>query len=229
MTSETQVWEQNVLENLRQTYEVQGLRFYKNPSSEIIPDFLRGYVPDAIAMDDKRGGIIIEVKQRRNRIADRQLAQIAEKIAPHKDWKFRAVFTSPELGDPLDLPKPTKEQIDAKIQEIRTLTQSQYYDAALIVGWAILESLARTVITENEGEQSRGLTPIRAVQTLAQEGYLENDAAQRLREMAGLRNAVVHGDLSAIVSSEQVRDLLEQLQAIASGISHASSNQAAVT
>jgi uncharacterized protein YutE (UPF0331/DUF86 family) len=229
MTSEAQLWEQNVLDNLRRTYELQGLRFYKNPSREVIPDFLRGYVPDAVAVDDKGGGIIIEVKQRRSRTVDRQLAQIAEKIAPHKDWEFRAVFTGPELGDSGYIPRPTREQIDAKIQEIQTLAQSQHYDAALVVGWAILESLARSVMTENEGEQSRGLTPIRAVQTLAQEGYLESDAAERLREMAVLRNAVVHGNLSATVSSEQVRDLIEQLQTIASGISRANSNQAAVS
>jgi uncharacterized protein YutE (UPF0331/DUF86 family) len=229
MTSEARVGEENVLENLRQTYEVQGFKFYRNPSSEIIPAFLRGYVPDAIALDDRGGGIIIEVKQRRSGAVDRQLAQVAQKIAPHKGWEFRAVFTNPVPGTSLNIPKPTTEQIDAKIREIQTLAQSQHYDAALVVGWAILESLARSVTTDNERERSRGLTPIQAVQTLAQEGYLENDAAQRLREMADLRNAVAHGNLSAIVSPERVRDLLEQLQAVASGISQTNSNHAIVS
>jgi uncharacterized protein YutE (UPF0331/DUF86 family) len=227
MTSEAQVWEENVLENLRHAYEVQGLKFYKKPSREIVPAFLRGYEPDAIAVDDKGGGIIIEVKQRRSGVADRQLAQVAQKIAPHKGWQFRAVFTNPAPGASSNIPKPTTEQIDAQIREIQTLAQSQHYNAALVVGWAILESLARSVITDDE--PSRELTPVQAVQTLAQEGHLENDAAQRLREMADLRNAVVHGNLSAVVSPERVRDLLEQLQAIASSISQANSNQAAVS
>lgn len=81
-----------------------------------------------------------------------------------------------------------------------------------------MESLARLTSTQGEGGRPRGLSPIQAIQTLTEEGYLENDTADRLREMAKLRNAVVHGDFSVDVPAEQVEGLLRQLQAIASDI-----------
>jgi len=55
---------------------------------------------------------------------------------------------------------------------------------------------------------------MQAVQRLAEEGYLEHEAANHLREMVKLRNAVVHGDLSVNVSARQVENLLKELQAI---------------
>jgi uncharacterized protein YutE (UPF0331/DUF86 family) len=42
--------------------------------------------------------------------------------------------------------------------------------------------------------------------------------ARRLRELARLRSAVVHGDFAVDVSGQQVEFLLEQLQALKVGI-----------
>jgi HAMP domain-containing protein len=227
MSSEAQACEQNILETLRRTFEAQGLTFVRNPGDDVIPSFLGGYKPDAIAVNQNGGGIVFEVKQRRSNATDKQLAEIAQKIAPHKNWEFRAVFTGSASDTSPNIPKPTTEQIDAKINELATLVRLQHYDVALVAGWAILESMARLVISDDAHGQSKGLTSIQAVQSLAQEGYLENEVAQRLREMAGLRDAVVHGDLSAEVSAQQVEDLQRHLQTIASAISGVSSKEAA--
>ena len=59
---------------------------------------------------------------------------------------------------------------------------------------------------------------------LAEEGYLENDAADTLRKMVKLRNAVVHGDLSVDVSKAQIEGLLKQLRTIAADIEAVRSN-----
>ena len=64
MMSEAQLWESNVLKNLRQVSEARGLKFYVNLPRDIIPDFLGNWRPDAIALGPD-GGIIIEVKHRR--------------------------------------------------------------------------------------------------------------------------------------------------------------------
>ena len=74
---------------------------------------------------------------------------------------------------------------------------------------------------------TRAFSPIfQAIQILAEEGYIDNTVADRLREMAKLRNAVVHGDLSAIVSSNQVQDLLVQLRTIQSEVMAVTSGEA---
>jgi hypothetical protein len=49
---------------------------------------------------------------------------------------------------------------------------------------------------------------------LAEDGYVEDQTAARLRQMVGVRDAVVHGDLSIDVPRDQVRWLLETLRAI---------------
>jgi uncharacterized protein YutE (UPF0331/DUF86 family) len=75
------------------------------------------------------------------------------------------------------------------------------------------------LVTENgEGERPSAFTPLQAIQTLAEEGYIENEAAEDLRKMVKLRNAVVHGDFSIEVTAGQIEGLLKQLRAIASQI-----------
>jgi len=61
-------------------------------------------------------------------------------------------------------------------------------------------------------------SPIQVIQTLAEEGYLENEAADHLRQMVKLRNAAIHGDLSVDVPEEQLQDLVKQLQAVGSEV-----------
>jgi uncharacterized protein YutE (UPF0331/DUF86 family) len=80
------------------------------------------------------------------------------------------------------------------------------------------ESLARLASAGSGARRSGAFSPIQAIQTLAEEGYIENEAADRLRAMAKLRNAVVHGDLSIDVPAEQVDGLLRQLKEIASEV-----------
>jgi hypothetical protein len=222
MTSKTASPEQDVTEDLRRSFEAQGLTLYSNPGDDIIPDFLRGYRPDAIVRYKDGGGIIFEIKQRRSDQTDRQLAQIAQRVAPHKGWEFRAVFINPET--PVVIPKPTREQINSKIKEMQTLIRLQHYGPALIIGWAIIESLARLVMDDDRAP-SKPLSPMQAVQILAQEGYLENQAAQHLREMTRLRNAAVHGDFSVDIPIGQAETILKQIEAISSIIAKATGSQ----
>jgi len=101
--------------------------------------------------------------------------------------------------------------------------------SALILGWAVLEALARLASTHDGTGHLGPLSPVQAVQLLAEEGYLENDAAADLRRMTSLRNAVVHGDLSADVSAEQAAALIERLHMIAADVIRVEREQALVT
>jgi REase_AHJR-like protein/ribonuclease HepT-like protein len=218
MIPESELWESNVLRNLQRSYEARGFKFHINPSRELVPPFLAGYTPDVIAVGPDGGGIVIEVKRQRTPATDRPLAELAKKVAEQNGWEFRAIYTNPSSERPDEIAKPTAEQIDARLQEIQVLADTGHYAPALIFGWATLESLAR--MASGSGS-SRGYSPIQAVQALAEEGYLEQEEAQRLREMARLRSAVVHGDFSVNVSAEQVEFLLEQLRVLDSNISKA--------
>ncbi len=53
---------------------------------------------------------------------------------------------------------------------------------------------------------------------LAEEGYIESEEADYLREMAKQRNAAVHGDFSVDVPAAHVERMLEYPRSIASDI-----------
>jgi uncharacterized protein YutE (UPF0331/DUF86 family) len=222
MMSEAQLLESSALRNLQQVSEARGMKFYVNPSREIVPGFLGDFQPDAIAIGSE-GGIIIEVKLRRNPASEKQLAAISKRIADQKGWEFRAIYLNPPMDETPSIAKPTPEQLQAVFKEIDALAKGCHLAAALVAGWAALESLARLATANSEARRSGGFSPIQAVQTLAEEGYIENEAADSLREMANLRNAVVHGDFSVDVPAEQVAGLLGQIRVIASAIVSATS------
>jgi hypothetical protein len=215
--SEAQLLESNVLRNLQQVSEARGLKFFINPPREILPEFLGNFQPDAIAVGPE-GGIIIEVKLRRSPASVRKLAEIAKRVSGQKGWEFRAIYLTPPTDETLPIAKPTPEQLRATFGEIQALMKGGHPAAALVTAWATLESLARLASANSEARSPRGFSPLQAIQTLAEEGYIENEAADRLREMANLRNAVVHGDFSVDVPVEQVEWLIKQMQAIASDI-----------
>jgi uncharacterized protein YutE (UPF0331/DUF86 family) len=217
MISEVHLLESNALRNLQKLSEARGMKFYLNPPREIIPDFLGDFRPDAIALGPE-GGVIIEMKLERNPASAKQLAAIAQKVSDQKGWEFRVIYLNRPLGEMPTIQKPTSEQLQTTLREIEELAKSGHRAAAFLRAWAALESLARLAGANGEARNTKGLPPIQVIQILAEEGYLENEAADRLRKMVRLRNAVVHGDFSVDVSAEQLEDLLTQLQAIASDI-----------
>ena len=218
--SETQLWESKFLRNMQQVSEARGLRFYINPPREIVPDFLGDFQPDAIALGPD-GGIIFEVKNQRNPASERQFAAIARRISAQKGWELRMIYLNPPMDETPPIAKPTPEQLQDTFREIEALAKGGHSAAALVTAWAALESLARLASSYNEVERPTSLSPMQAVQRLAEEGYLEHEAANRLREMVKLRHAVVHGDLSVNVSTGQVESLLKELRAIASALTNA--------
>ena len=220
---ENQSWALNALRNLQASYEARGLKFVIKPSREILPSFLEGYQPDAIAIDPNGGGAIIEVKRQESHASNRKLAELAKKIGAQRDWEFKAIYTHPATENPDNIAKPTLEQIDPRLQEMRILADTGHFAPALVFGWAILESLARLA---SSSVRSTGLSPIQAVQALAEEGYIENEDAQRLRDLAKLRSAVAHGDFSVDVSAEQVDFLVSQLNELTSHIAKVTAEQA---
>jgi uncharacterized protein YutE (UPF0331/DUF86 family) len=96
-----------------------------------------------------------------------------------------------------------------------------------ILGIAALESLARLASASSATTTHTALSPIQAIQTLAEEGYIESEAADWPRNTAMLRNAVVHGDLSVIVPPDKVADTLRQLRAIAADMMSVVSDETA--
>ncbi len=217
MTSEVALWESNVLKNLQQVSEARGLKFYVNPPRDVVPDFLGDFRPDAMALGPQ-GGIVIEVKHRGTPKSDRRLNEIAKRVSAQKGWEFRAIYIPQPIDQAPAVAKPTQQQLGAAFDQIEALTNGGHHAAALLMAWAALELLVRLANTNSEAGTPRALSPLQAIQALAEGGYLENEAADNLRKMVKLRNAVAHGDLSVDVQEGQVKSLLKQLRTIAADV-----------
>lgn len=224
MTPDAGTMESDTLRKLRLKYEGRGFTFHANPSRELVPPFLSEFRPAAIAVGpDGRRSIVIEIRDRPNPVEAATLRELPTK-AREEGWDLEVVFGArPEDGPRIAMPTP--EQIEARLNEIQDLVEAGQRVAALITGWAALESLARLARADLAEGRVGGLSPVQAVQVLAEEGYLENDDASELRDMAKLRDAVIHGDLSVDVPAERAETLLRHLRAIAADIARVASGE----
>ncbi len=207
--------ESSALRNLQRASEARGLTFYVNPPRKIVPDFLGNYRPDAIARGSE-GGIIIEVMHRRSREGETQLAEISKRISHQKGWEFRVIYLNPSVDGTPPIEKPTWPQLRAALGESEVLAAGGHHAAALVSAWAALEALAR--LTSGGGAGPSSASPLQAVQALAADGFVESEVADRLRGLARLRDAVVHGDLSVDVTADQVEMLVREVRMIASDV-----------
>jgi uncharacterized coiled-coil protein SlyX len=226
MIPESQASEMGVLRNLRGIYERRGMQFYINPAPDVVPGFLGGYRPDAIAIGPDGQGVVVEIKSYRTRTTQSQFDELKKRVSSEDGWRLEVIYTNPEADETDVVAKPTAEQIESRLNEVVKLEQAGYHEPAFLLAWAVLESLARLATPPGSTAQVISLGAVQVVQKLAELGYLENEVASELRALAKVRNAVVHGDFSVNVSAAQVKTFLERLKALRSEIAHSTSTQA---
>lgn len=185
------------LETLRARFEADGYEFIVHPSQSQVPDFVGSYRPDAIARKAGKN-IAIEVKRSRSTQSQDALQRIQKLFAGHPDWQLNAFIVAEESTDPITVPPSSRDKIKAQLEEARAIKDAGHYRAALLLGWALLESVSHSLPDELP---SRPRKPGTVIQMLAMRGYLEEATEQKLRSLAVLRNRVVHGDLSVDVTS----------------------------
>lgn len=208
---EAQTREQDVLNILQRQYEADGFSFIKNPSGNALPEFLRQIQPDAIAVG--RGqNIVIEVKSSRRLRDQGRLAQMARLLQDRHDWQFK-IFYADDLSSTDDvLPVPGKAAIEKEIAEVRTLLRGDSVRAAFVLAWALLEAAARR-LGRGTAQQTPKM-PSSIAELLGREGLISTEESRRLWQLAAVRNAVVHGDLSREVHREDVELLARIIESL---------------
>lgn len=195
--------ESRVLALLRNRYETDGFTFIEHPEFASLPQFMQGYRPDALALG-KDKSIAIEVKLRRDLANEKNLKVISERFKGQPGWEFRVVYGD-ETEDEAIAP-PTLDQIQAHIAEAEDLLVHNHARAALVIGWATIEAIARTLSPDFPSTGSR--TMRQAVELLEHLGRLPYPEAQTLRDLLPLRAKVVHGDLDTTITTAQVEPVL---------------------
>jgi uncharacterized protein YutE (UPF0331/DUF86 family) len=83
--------------------------------------------------------------------------------------------------------------------------------AALLTGWAVFEAAARALLPSSF---PRPQPAARLIETLASEGHVTPDEADRLRGISRTRNEVAHGRLDLTPSRDDVAQLIAMTRSI---------------
>lgn len=205
--------EKVTLEHLRKNFEVKGYQFIENPTGSQVPDFLRGYRPDALALGPNEN-VVIEVKQRKARASDVTLAHLAQRVSAQDGWRFIVVYSGEDEGDAVKLKRAGKIEIDQALNDARSLEAFGFHRHAFVAIWSILEALARRLYSEDKTSLFGPLSPIQVIQRLAMDGYVGSEDAKRLQHLISLRNLAVHGELNVNVPSEDIAFILKRAEEI---------------
>lgn len=193
------VTEAEILQALVPELEQEGYSLYVHPHRTLIPQFLGGHVPDAIALRDDKN-LVIEIALRKTVERTEQIRRLSELFEGQDKWELRVYWGGPtELRATLAAQRT--ETIRARIDEVKELRAKNFVGPALLLAWATFEALSRLLMSK---EFARPQTPGRLVELLAREGYVTPTEADRLRELANKRNKLVHGELETSISDEEL-------------------------
>jgi hypothetical protein len=197
-----------VLQILLPRLEAEGYEVFIQPSPKLLPPFMQGYRPDAIAVKPGRN-LAIEIQTGGKERGDATSLERARALFyGHEDWEFRVLY-APSEGSDADLsPGPqSKAAIAAALDRLPSLYDQGGAVAALLTGWSAFEAAARHLMPE---DFERPQPPSLMLETLASRGAVTPDEADLLRRLGRLRNQAAHGKLDIVMTESE----LEQLVAV---------------
>jgi hypothetical protein len=195
------------LESLRPRFEAEGFDVFLHPSPSILPPFMKGYRPDAIALSPQKKIAIEVIRPVEN--ADK-IKELQKLIDQHSDWELRVVRVPP--GGPKVIDIASRSSIYGAIGRVLELRKSDQLVPALVMSWAVVEAIGRALLPEKFG---RPQTPGRLVELLAYEGYLSPDDADVVRPLIAPRNEAVHGALDTALDEHSLDQFIAILRRLA--------------
>jgi uncharacterized protein YutE (UPF0331/DUF86 family) len=197
-----------ILERVREELVAEGFDVVLEPNDLLLPNFLRGFRPDALAFGEGKN-LVVEIASSTPRSKER-VKVLQTLIADQPDWDLRIIWTSPDSGTQL-LQALSPEEIHKAIDQIDDLILSEQNRAALLLAWASFEAVGRILQPRNLGKPQ---TPARLVQQLATAGILLPTEADNLNLLISKRNRLVHGDLRVEASQSDILFLVHTLRRI---------------
>lgn len=196
--------ESNILDQLRAAYEQRGFSFVIQPGPEALPDFLASYRFDAIAQKEGEN-VIIEIIRRQRSPWEQPFKGLHDRLANHKDWKLNIIYAVEKPEDSIVIPVPRLDALKQQIAEVEALAATGHHRAAFVLSWSVLEAVLNRV---RESGSHRIRPAAQVVQTLTMDGHISAETERKLRELSDLQNRIVHGDLDANASGDDVEQVL---------------------
>ena len=200
--------EREILAQIVPQLEAEGYTVYLDPPRQLLPTFMAGYTPDAIALrSDKNLAIEIIVDGESTSARDRRLK---ERFENAKDWDLRVLYARPSSARS-PLPIMDDGAIDSSIASAESLISVKQFNAALLVAWATFEALGRALSPK---EFARPQTPLRLIEILAADGSLTPTEADLLRRLAATRNRFIHGSLDMTADLTELQKFIDILRTL---------------
>lgn len=203
--------ERSVLEAVMAHYRAEGFDFFVRPSPALLPGFMKGYRPDAIAIrPDKKIAIEIAGPGR----SDERSKHLQKRFSGQDDWELVVLYVSPGAGTER-IKTASHETIEHGIQAAMELRNTGKSSAALLMAWSAMEAIGRALLPER---LARPQPPANLIEALASEGYLTPGEAKELRAASITRNAVAHGQLGAEIRPEELDTVIAALHTLAASL-----------
>jgi len=193
--------ERAVLDEHEARWVAHGYRVIRQPRGAEIPEFLQRFQPDALAVGVEPN-LVIEVIRKGSPNAEEKVRRLRSLIGDRADWRLEVLYSGEAESQ---VQATASDSIGELLATARRLT-TQEPRATLLLVWAGLEALTRRLEPQNT---RRPQTPGRVVEVLAGAGHIAPSEAERLRAAAGLRNRLIHGDLSVHPSPAEIGAVLE--------------------
>jgi hypothetical protein len=197
-----------ILALLRDRYEAEGYTFIEYPDRRNLPAFMEGYQPDAVALGDGKS-IAIDVDVHGDPARQGNFGEIAERFQRQKAWELRVVYGAQVHDEHFEV--PTSEQIQKSIEEAEALLAQGHPRAALVLGWATIEAIARTLNPDLPTFGPR--TTAAALELLEHLGRLGFEETSELQKLSSLREKVVHGEFHTPVTAAEAGPVLSAARA----------------
>lgn len=207
--------ERQAFENVIRDLTNRGYQVVQEPSPEVLPEFLGNFRPDLVAFKEGGPNLVVEVKRRGFPGANR-LSDVRRRFEGHPDWQFSVVWV-----DPLEsrtIQTSSAQAILARADEAVELVRAGFLGPALLICWALLESVARGY---EPIQLSRPQAPKSVVQFLESQGLIDIQEAHQLRALAEARNRLIHGWIEESISEKDLKDFLTIVQRLIRGLTSA--------
>ena len=188
MTNSIVQKQQQTAQELARRYQSEGYEVIVEPMKDEIPDFLRYFHPDLIALRSDRS-VAVEIKtSRRVRRAD-YWRELAEAVRAQPTWHLEIVSDgSPEPAEE----SISQEEIEEQVQHSVALAEAGELSASLLLASSALEAAMR-LTAERFNVHASDPRPQSLANRLYSEGLMDREDYDSSLASLRQRDAVAHG------------------------------------
>ncbi|MEX0727709.1 MAG: hypothetical protein WD065_15640 [Planctomycetaceae bacterium] len=203
------ITEQSEIDKAAQRYTAEGYDIQFDPSNDMVPGELAGYLPNFIATRGEQH-VLVEVRSDISSPERVSLVSVAERVRQLPGWRLDLVVSGPSRKKEYKPNLLSQHDQERRIAAADTVaTQSQDYSGALLLLWTALESTLRRIVAEKHEKNIS--EPFRLLKESYSLGLLTKKQLADLQRLAEMRNLVAHGESPGSITArnyQHARDVV---------------------